>query len=230
VVGFVLGDRWCGIDLDDVRNPDTGEITPEAAALVERVGTYAEVSPSGTGLKLFGRGKWTGKKHRYPFPGGGELEVYDSGRYFTVTGLPTGDRPVADVTAALAELDGPEEPKPNTTGPKKSNPESTSEEVNTDSTTDDELIARMTAAANGAVPRPVERRVRRRPVGQRGRPLAVFAHRNFGPVRTRYASTGCSGARNCFATSGRVARRTDVRAVDDREGASRTARSITPTG
>lgn len=156
-VGFALGDGWCGIDLDDVRDPDTGAITPEAAALVERVATYAEVSPSGTGLKLIGRGTWTGKKNRYPMPGGGELEVYDSGRYFTVTGDSIGNRPVADVTAALAELavelDGPEEekPKPDTTDPKQPNPESnTPEGADTDSTTDGELIERMTAAANGA--------------------------------------------------------------------------------
>lgn len=58
---------------------------PEA---VERVGTYAEVSPSKTGVKIIGRGKIPeGLKNRTrKYEVRREIEVYDSGRYFTVTG------------------------------------------------------------------------------------------------------------------------------------------------
>ena len=67
-VGFCLGDGFAGIDLDDVRDPNTGALTPAARELVERFGTHAEVSPSGTGVKLIGRGEWrpTGTASRSP--------------------------------------------------------------------------------------------------------------------------------------------------------------------
>jgi primase-polymerase (primpol)-like protein len=52
-VGFVLGDGVVGIDLDDCRDPVTGEITPEAQEIVRRLHSYTEVSPSGTGLHIF---------------------------------------------------------------------------------------------------------------------------------------------------------------------------------
>lgn len=105
-LGFVLGDGFAGIDLDDVRNPSTGKLHPEAVKLIELSGSYAEVSPSGTGVKIFGSGQWAGflpgviqrtksdgslearetsAKNRRPFPGG-EIEVYCDQRYFTVTG------------------------------------------------------------------------------------------------------------------------------------------------
>ncbi len=86
-IGFVLGDGFAGIDQDDVRTPTTGELIPWAVELLTAAGTYADVSPSGTGVKLFGRGVWNGNWHKRPHPSGaGEVEVYDGGRFFTVTG------------------------------------------------------------------------------------------------------------------------------------------------
>ncbi len=88
-VGFCFspGDGLTGLDLDHVIDPDTGELKPEAAEILERFrGTYAEVSPSGTGLRLFcyGKPRRSGKntgKVKW-------LEVYahPSSRYLTVTG------------------------------------------------------------------------------------------------------------------------------------------------
>lgn len=91
-VGFVLGDGVAGIDADEVRDPESGVITaPWAVDLLARGLGYADVSPSGLGVKIFGRGKWNGDEHKKPHPSGvGEIEVYDSGRYFTVTGHPAG--------------------------------------------------------------------------------------------------------------------------------------------
>lgn len=56
-VGIELGDMGNGtvlggIDLDSCRDP-TDTLQPWAAAVVDRLGSYAEVSPSGTGCKLF---------------------------------------------------------------------------------------------------------------------------------------------------------------------------------
>lgn len=88
-VGFCFApdDGLTGIDLDHVLNPDTGELRAEAAEILQRfAGTYAEISPSGAGLRLFCRGKprRSGKnagKAKW-------LEVYShpSSRYLTVTG------------------------------------------------------------------------------------------------------------------------------------------------
>ena len=100
-VGFMLGDGFVGIDLDDVRDPDTGEMAAEAEELVKVMGTHAEVSPSGTGVKMVGRGDWRAEWHRKPFAGTGEIEGYSAGRYFTVTGGAIG----APVPHALAAFD-----------------------------------------------------------------------------------------------------------------------------
>lgn len=80
---------------------------PWAAALVARFATYTEVSPSGTGVKLFCRGRWPGRRHRWGVPdeSEGEIEVYDAARYFAVTGRVVGTvTAVADAQAALDEL------------------------------------------------------------------------------------------------------------------------------
>lgn len=57
-IGLILGPGApgpCigGVDLDGCRDPETGEIEPWAAEIVDRFGSYAEVSPSGAGLKAF---------------------------------------------------------------------------------------------------------------------------------------------------------------------------------
>ena len=52
-IGIVLGDDLVGCDLDSCRDPKSGEIADWAKEVIERFDTYAEVSPSGTGVKLF---------------------------------------------------------------------------------------------------------------------------------------------------------------------------------
>ena len=53
-VGFVFSeqDPYSGVDLDNCRNPETGEIEGWAKEFISSLNTYAEVSPSGTGVKL----------------------------------------------------------------------------------------------------------------------------------------------------------------------------------
>lgn len=81
-VGFVFTeeDPFVGIDLDDCVDGD-GQFTPLAAELLERTSSYAESSPSRRGLHVVVSGRWDANRNR-----GEGLEVYDSARYFTVTG------------------------------------------------------------------------------------------------------------------------------------------------
>lgn len=106
-IGFEFGDRcgFVGVDLDGCRNPETGEVAEWAKKIISQLDTYAEVSPTKTGVKLFMRGKSplpTGRKCQVNAPKMSPdkepaIEVYDHGRYFAVTG---------------ARLRGPEEPQP----------------------------------------------------------------------------------------------------------------------
>lgn len=108
--GIVLGqcgEHWlAGIDLDTCRDPTVGAFQPWAEEVMARLDSYAEVSPSGAGAKVFfliaepdvaavrallgGKdgAKWSrahGKEHPP------SIEFYMAGRYFTVTwqGVPT---------------------------------------------------------------------------------------------------------------------------------------------
>ncbi len=82
-VGFVLteSDPFTVIDLDVCRNPETGEIEPWAWEIVQRLDTFTEISPSGTGLHIVASGRLPVSGRRK-----GPIEVYYSGRYVTVTG------------------------------------------------------------------------------------------------------------------------------------------------
>ncbi len=77
---FTADDPFCGIDLDHVIG-EGGTLTQEARAIVDSLDTYTEVSPSGTGLHLIARAaKPKGGSRR------GGFEMYDSARYFRMTG------------------------------------------------------------------------------------------------------------------------------------------------
>jgi putative DNA primase/helicase len=98
-VGFMLGGGWIGIDLDRCRDPQTGTIEPWAQAIVDRLRSYAEASPSGTGVHVLCRGTLPPGRRRK-----GQIEVYDSGRFFTITGARLNQFGVEDRTAELAAL------------------------------------------------------------------------------------------------------------------------------
>lgn len=80
-VGFVLteDDPYLCIDLDHVI--DGGEVDPEALGIVEAVGSYTELSPSGTGLHVWCQATKPGQRSR-----AGIVEMYESGRYIRFTG------------------------------------------------------------------------------------------------------------------------------------------------
>jgi putative DNA primase/helicase len=135
-VGFVFSvdDPFVGIDLDEVivesdpsaRDHCIGEngdsLHPEAAALVLRLDSYTEISPSGRGLKVIVRAGLNGfRRNRTIGPWGYNLEVYDKERYFTITGahltgMPEMVEPRQQELQQVLELtfgdDEPPEPRP----------------------------------------------------------------------------------------------------------------------
>ena len=99
-IGYVFApdDPFCGVDLDHCRDPDTGEIDPWARSILDSLDSYTEVSPSGTGVKVWVRATKPGaewcKRGKSKLPtnweglaADAELEMYDRARYFAVTGL-----------------------------------------------------------------------------------------------------------------------------------------------
>lgn len=82
-IGFVLSktDGFCGIDYDKVRNPDTGEIDPEALKRIRAINSYTEISPSQRGLKTIVKAKLPDRDRQSE-----HYSFYTDKRYFTVTG------------------------------------------------------------------------------------------------------------------------------------------------
>ncbi|MCA2962749.1 MAG: DUF3987 domain-containing protein [Acidobacteriaceae bacterium] len=85
-LGFVFteADPYTGVDLDDCLDA-AGRLKPWAVEILRRLaGTYAEVSPSGSGIKLWCRGRLeSAAKFAY---GDGAVEMYSTARFFAVTG------------------------------------------------------------------------------------------------------------------------------------------------
>ncbi|HLV98333.1 MAG TPA: hypothetical protein VKT82_06605 [Ktedonobacterales bacterium] len=140
---FTAADPYCGIDLDDCRDPETEEIAPYAQQIVEAMQSYTEISPSGRGLHILVKAALpdhAGRKR-------GAVEIYDHQRYFAVTGAwlagtpPTIEERAEALLALYATLAPVEEAKSHP-GAALSRP--------TVSRPDAEVLARAMAAANGA--------------------------------------------------------------------------------
>lgn len=140
-IGFVFtgDDLLCGIDLDNCVG-ESGKLERWAQAIVDRVGTYTEISPSGRGVKLFVLAKLPRGRRRK-----GKVELYDTARFFTVTGQhlpgtpPTVEERQAEIEAMHAEIFGQESP------PTPPRPVAVPPPV----ASDDELLSKARAARNG---------------------------------------------------------------------------------
>lgn len=83
-VGFVFTEAGgiVGVDIDHCRK-ENGTFTEAAQAILDKYPSYTEISPSGAGLHIFYRGVMPGKGNKNSATG---VEMYDSARYFTMTG------------------------------------------------------------------------------------------------------------------------------------------------
>lgn len=88
-VGFVFSadDPFAGVDLDGCID-DRGKIVASAQEIIELLNSYTEISPSGRGVKVFilGRKPDGASCKSKSIKGFKETEVYDKGRFFTLTG------------------------------------------------------------------------------------------------------------------------------------------------
>jgi putative DNA primase/helicase len=161
-VGFVLfsnGDAEGGIvgaDLDGCVDPITGVIAPWALAIMWALRSYTEISPSGTGLRIFCHGRLPGggRNRKGPFreliPAGAAIEVYDHAKVLTVTGhhvegTPTGLDAGGDALRELYDSLAPEreEPAEGESAARRRPPIG-------DRFTDDEILERVRRSKGGA--------------------------------------------------------------------------------
>ena len=103
-LGFFLGDGYIGIDIDKVSD-DIFVYSMDyhaksmIADFLRGISTYAELSPSKTGLHFIGKGKVPGERKRHK-----NLEIYDEGRFFTVTGNVIKDKDRSHIKPIEQEL------------------------------------------------------------------------------------------------------------------------------
>ncbi len=118
-VGFVFSadDPFAGVDLDNCIDPATGQPKPWAQAILDRLDSYSEISPSGAGVKIFVRASKPGPRCKTGYEDGA-IEMYDRDRFFTLTGQSLHDPPKAveerqvAVDALYTQVFGPPETAP----------------------------------------------------------------------------------------------------------------------
>ena len=89
---FTINDDYSGVDLDAGGNHDS-QLT-----IFNSFDSYSEISPSGKGLHIIVKGVVPSGKRR------DGIEVYSSGRFFTMTGNVYHDKPISDRQGLLTQL------------------------------------------------------------------------------------------------------------------------------
>lgn len=89
-IGFFFEPPYLGIDIDDIdddlhRFKQGDKLDNIVSEFNEAFKSYTEVSPSGNGLHIIVKGKIPGSRRRKD-----NIEMYDSGRFFTMTGKTIG--------------------------------------------------------------------------------------------------------------------------------------------
>lgn len=148
-LGFVLGDGWMGIDWDHVRDQKSGKWKPGVLDEIVSVGSYGEVSPSGTGAHVIAHGEKPGQRCRR-----GDLEIYEHGRFFTVSGNHIDGTPAevldarpGSIEALYAKVADPE--KERTATPEAKTPPTLPPVTGRPARTDDEVITLCIRGKNG---------------------------------------------------------------------------------
>ena len=101
---YLLGDGVCGIDLDHCIDPETGEINEAAYKIVDMLHSYAEISPSGTGIHILIRGDMPFTGRQGSRDEALQIEMYSEYRFLTITGIAINDKPIAERTKVIQDL------------------------------------------------------------------------------------------------------------------------------
>ena len=81
-IGFEVGESpFVGIDLDHCIDFETATFDHLAIDVIKILNTYTEISPSGTGIRMFVKGKIPEDNRK-----SGNFEIAQAGKYFSVTG------------------------------------------------------------------------------------------------------------------------------------------------
>ena len=135
---FSAADPFTGVDLDDCITDVV--IAPWAQAILDQLASYAEISPSGTGVKIWvcGRSERAIRRAGHDVPASlkpadlpGGVEIYADRRFFTVTGQHLHGSPAEPAAAQptldrlVAALCPPTMPVPATTAPRQGKAELT---------------------------------------------------------------------------------------------------------
>ncbi len=153
-IGFVFaeGGGLCGVDLDNCIDQDTGEIKPWAKEIINKLSSYSEGSPSGRGVKVFIRATKPGTRCRRNWHDG-HIEIYDKGRFFTVTGWALDSTPT-EVQPRQAEVEAQYEEWFSATaardGDAAKQPPAKVQPAHVQGALDDEEIIRLASTAKGA--------------------------------------------------------------------------------
>ncbi len=103
-VEYLLGNGVCAIDLDHCINPETGKIDEEAYRIVDMLDSYAEVSPSGTGIHILIKGDMPFTGRQGSRDADLQIEMYSEFRFITITGDAINDKPIGERTAEIKGL------------------------------------------------------------------------------------------------------------------------------
>ncbi|WP_178917845.1 hypothetical protein [Natronomonas gomsonensis] len=145
-LGFVFtdADPIVGVDLDDCRNAETGRPEEWAKDVIETLDSFTEVSPSGTGYHVLVDGSLPRGRNRK-----GDLELYETARFFTVTADHVHGTPEAikareeELAAIYNEYLAPDEPE------RSASDSNIDDERTTRSLEDSELLQKAKNAVNG---------------------------------------------------------------------------------
>ena len=81
---FAAEDPYTGVDLDHCRDPESGRIESWAVAILDRLKSWSHWSPSGEGAHIFVKASLPGAGRKTAYQTGA-IEMYDRGRFFTIT-------------------------------------------------------------------------------------------------------------------------------------------------
>ena len=106
-IGFMLhGSEIAAFDLDDCRDPETGDVEAWAMEIVDQAASYCKITVSGTGLRIIGtaEGPHVHRKQRWP-GSDGSVETYRGAtRFIVVTGQELSNGSTGELRANIDSL------------------------------------------------------------------------------------------------------------------------------